>query len=120
MFVGLVVQQVLDILVSHVVDQTCLLIFDFLGNDWVIVVVRGVFDEAFVQNCLQEDVEIVHEASVVTISVLVEQRNQTEVFLFSLLVFFLGCHKSGQGRKAADDGQTPEEADATLLKGVRK
>jgi hypothetical protein len=116
--VGLVVQQVLDVLVSHVVDQTCLLILDFLGNDIVIVVVRGVFDEAFVQHCFQEDVEIVHEASVVTISVLVEQRNQTVVCLFGLLVFLFGCNKFPNGRKTADNGQTPQEADATLLKEV--
>ena len=110
-----VMQQVLDILVGEVTHETCLLIFDFLGHVGIVVVeVRGV-NELLVEDGLEEELEVTHEAGVVTVSVLSEDGEKSVVDLSSLLVLLWLSRELGEADDACDKTEPVDEADNTML-----
>mgnify|MGYP006081713865 CR=1 FL=1 len=88
----LVLEQVTDITLVEVRVKTAFKISDFLLSDGIIVVVSGLIDEALVEQSLQENVEIGHEASVVAKLVLREDGHEAVVAFFTNFVtlFCLG------------------------------
>ena len=81
--VTLVLQEVSNIILSELTVETKLHILDFLGNRWIIVIESGLVDESFVQNTLEEKIEVRHESSVVSVLVFHEDGVQSEIHLRS-------------------------------------
>lgn len=87
----LVLEQVTDIALVEIGDETGLDIRDFLLGDGVFVVVGGLVDEALVEESFKENVEVAHEAGVVAELVLGEDSHKAVVALFTnlVLLFYL-------------------------------
>lgn len=110
-----VMQQVLDILVGEVTHETCLLIFDFLGHVGIVVVEGRGVNELLVEDGLEEELEVAHEAGVVTVSVLSEDGEKSVVDLSSLLVLLWLSRELGEADDACDKTEPVDEADNTML-----
>jgi len=76
---------------GEVTSETNLLIFDLSGGKLIGIVVEGLVKELLVENGLEEELEVAHETGVVTILVLGEDGNETEV----LLVLDILAHSRG-------------------------
>jgi hypothetical protein len=110
-----VLQGVAHIGVGEVAVETELHILDFSRGDGVIVVGRGLLEEALVKHGLEEELEVAHPSGVVTVLVLGVDGDETEVALV-LDGLVLGECRHANG--ALDDGHAgdgPEETEHTLL-----
>ena len=114
---GVVFKQILDINLGEVSYQTSLHIFNFLGHNFVLVIVGGFANKSLIEHGLKERVEVAHETSVVTKFVLDELGSESHVTLLSdggiILVSNLGA--SSNEFNSRECCQTPEEAHNTLL-----
>jgi hypothetical protein len=70
--IALIFDEIFDIILRELTIETLLHILDFLCLDGVIVVSSRIIDESLVQSTLQKQVEVRHEAGIVTILVLRE------------------------------------------------
>jgi len=110
-----VLKGVAHIRASEVAVQTALHIWDFSRVDGVIVVSRGLLEEALVQHGLKEELEVTHPSGVVTVLVLGVDGDQTEV---SLLLDGLVLREGSHAHASLNDGHAsdgPEETEHTLL-----
>ena len=74
--VRLVLQEVLDIVFGEVSRQTFLHIVNFLLLDDVVVVHGGLIDESLIEHGVEQQIEVGHESSIVTVLVLREDHGQ--------------------------------------------
>lgn len=106
--VALILQEVSDIVLSELAVETELHILDFLSDRWVIVVEGGLIDESFVQDTLEEEIEVGHESSVVSVLVLHEDGVESEVDLGLLWINALGSGESAKELDSSEEGNTPD------------
>lgn len=104
----LILEQVANIALVQVVVETSLHIGDFLLGDRVFVVVGGLVDEALVEEGLEENVEVAHEAGVVAELVLREDSDQAVVTLITNFVRLLNC---GKAEGELDNGEVRQAED---------
>jgi len=104
-----VLDKVGDIRRSKFSVQSLFHIFDFSGNNLIIVVKSGVFDELLVEHTFQEEVEIRHESGIVTILVLSKDRSESDVSFFIIWVSneLLGESEYSLGK--TESGNTNDE-----------
>ena len=78
--VALVMDEILHISRSEVTGQTLLLILDFRSGELIVVIESGVVKELLVEDRLEEELEVGHEAGIVTVLVLLEDGDEAVVF----------------------------------------
>ena len=79
--VALVVEESLHISRGEVTGQTLLLILDFRSGELIVVVKSRVVEELLVEDRLEEELEVGHEAGIVTVLVLLEDGDEAVVLL---------------------------------------
>jgi hypothetical protein len=110
-----VLEHVAHISVGKVGVETSLVIGDFLLSGHIVVVESGLINKALVEKSLEEEVEIGHEASVVTVLVLGKNGKEAVVAL-STDVVGLGDHTEvGGGLNHCEGSQTPQHGGNTSL-----
>ena len=73
-------EKILHIGRGEVTGQTLLLILDFRSGELIVVVERGVVKELLIEDRLEEELEVGHEAGIVTVLVLLEDGDEAVVF----------------------------------------
>lgn len=111
----LVVEKTSNITVREVTGETSLLILNLSSGHLIVVVEDGVVEEFLVEDGLEEELEVAHEARVVTILVLGEDGDEAEVLLV-LNRLVSGQLREGEGGlDGSGQGDRPEGASNTHL-----
>ena len=76
-----VLEKVSDVFIREFAVETLLHVLHFRGNHRVVVVGSGLIDESLVEHGLEQQVEVRHESSVVSVLVLAEDGLQSVVHL---------------------------------------
>ena len=105
---GFILEKILDIVFSEFSIKTKLHIFDFFGNDWVIIVSGRLIDESLIENTLEQQVEIGHKSCIVTVLVLLENRLESEVNFSLIWINLLLTREACKELEASDECETPE------------
>ena len=96
--------QVLNVTLREITLKTQLHIFDFFGSDWVIIIGRGGVNESFVENGLEQQVEVAHDSCVEPVLVLLEDGDESVVnflwFFVLLGLLFETCEEFGEGKES--------------------
>ncbi len=103
----LVLEEMLNVGLAEVALETLLHVFDFFGEDGVVVVSGGVVDESFVEDGLEEEIEITHNTGVVAVLILLEDGDQAIVDLSGLLVLFGLLGEAEEEFAHGEEGEAP-------------
>ena len=104
-----VFEEQLHVSGSKVTHQTAFLILDFLGGEFVFVVLDRRVKEALVEGGLEVQLKVGHDSRGVTISILVVNSDKSVVGGVQLFVFHLGGREFEQGHCGADTGGHPHK-----------
>ena len=94
---GLIVEETSDIGSGEFTGKTELLILNLSSGKLIIVVEGSVVKELLIKDGLEEELEVAHETSVVTVLVLGEDGQETVVLLFGD-ISGLSRGREGEGR----------------------
>jgi len=95
----LVVEEILHIGWGKVTGQTLLLILDLRSGQLIIVIESGVVKELLIEDRLEKEFEVGHEAGIVAVLVLLEDGDEA-VVLFILNILRSG--NLGEGKSGLD------------------
>ena len=108
-------EETSDIGSGEFTGKTELLILNLSSGKLIIVIEGGVVKELLIEDGLEEELEVAHETSVVTILVLGEDGQETVVLLFSD-ISGLSRGSEGEGRlDSSHEGKGPKGASNTHL-----
>ena len=107
--------EVTYISLSRFTSKTGLNILDFQGGHSIVVVKGGLVNEALVEHGFEEELEVAHEAGMVTELVLGEDGDKAVVLLGALIVNLGDGGESGQETEESEACHAVEETNVASL-----